>query len=149
MTTTEPKKLYRSTTDRIIAGVAGGLAEYFEIDSTLVRFIFVALAFLGAGIALYIIGWLIIPTRKNPSFIHQVTSHKEEAEEAGEEIRQEVEDAWERMRVGNWYSGSWLIGLGIVLLLINFGWIELNNILRLWPLILIIFGWQLINRHNR
>ncbi len=56
------KRLYRSRTDRQIAGVAGGLAEYLGIDPTLVRlgFIFLTLAG-GHGVLLYIILWLVMP----------------------------------------------------------------------------------------
>lgn len=57
------KKLLRSDKDRIVAGVLGGLAEYFEIDSTVVRIVFVLLAFASFGFAilLYIIMALITP----------------------------------------------------------------------------------------
>ncbi len=56
------KKLYRSETDRRIAGVCGGIAEYFGIDSTIVRllWVFVALWF-GAGLIAYLIAALVIP----------------------------------------------------------------------------------------
>jgi len=60
------KKLYLSKTDKKMAGVAGGLAEFFEVDSTLVRLaiIFVALITAVAPMVVaYIIAWLIIPKR--------------------------------------------------------------------------------------
>lgn len=59
------KKLYRSTTDRKIAGVCGGLAEYLSVDPLVVRLVFVALLLLGVGpiILLYIIMWLIVPEK--------------------------------------------------------------------------------------
>ncbi len=61
------KKLYRSTTDRKIAGVCGGVAEYFDIDVTLIR-LAVALLTLFAGMSLwvYIIAALVIP--ENPGY---------------------------------------------------------------------------------
>ena len=55
------KKLYRSYEDRRIAGVCGGLADYFDIDSTIVRLIAVILAFAGGGILAYLVAWLIVP----------------------------------------------------------------------------------------
>ena len=56
------KKLYRSKKDRKIAGVCGGIAEYFDIDSNLVRLLTVLTLFLGgAGVVVYIIAWIIIP----------------------------------------------------------------------------------------
>ena len=58
------KKLYRSRRDRIIAGVAGGLADYSGIDPNVMRLLFVALAlFTGVfpAIVFYIVAWAIIP----------------------------------------------------------------------------------------
>ena len=56
------KKLYKSNHDRKLAGVCGGLGEYFQIDSTIMRLIFVLLAFGGgAGFWIYLIMALIIP----------------------------------------------------------------------------------------
>ena len=58
------KKLYRSTTDKMLGGVAGGLAEYFSIDSTLVRVLFIVIVFLGGGgIIAYIILWIVVPQK--------------------------------------------------------------------------------------
>ena len=57
--------LRRSTTDRQIAGVCGGMAEYFGVDSTAVRLVWVVLSiFVGAivfGVLAYLLAWLIIP----------------------------------------------------------------------------------------
>ena len=60
----EPKRFYRSTIDKKVAGVAGGLADYFDIDPLLVRLIFVILAFAGGGgLLIYIILWIVTPER--------------------------------------------------------------------------------------
>lgn len=56
------KKFYRSRKNRLIAGVCGGLAEYFEIDSIIVRLIALILVLsVGAGIIGYIIAWIVVP----------------------------------------------------------------------------------------
>ena len=56
------KRLYRSRTDKVIAGVCGGLGEYFDIDPTWVRLLFILFLFLGGSAFLvYVIMWLIIP----------------------------------------------------------------------------------------
>ena len=56
------KTLYKSKTKKMIAGVCGGIAEYFGIDPTLVRLGFVALSFLfGGGVLVYIIAAIIMP----------------------------------------------------------------------------------------
>jgi phage shock protein C len=56
-----PARLYRSQRDKQIAGVAGGLADYFDIDPTLVRIGFVAAAFAGFGVVAYIVLWIAVP----------------------------------------------------------------------------------------
>ena len=55
------KKLYKSKNDKKICGVCGGLAEYFEIDSTLVRLAFLLFCCVSAGILVYFIAALIMP----------------------------------------------------------------------------------------
>lgn len=58
----QSKKLYRSRTDRKIAGVCGGLGSYFNIDPTLVRLLFVlGLIFVGGTILAYLILMIVIP----------------------------------------------------------------------------------------
>lgn len=58
------KRLKRSYQDRMIAGVCGGLADYFDLDPTLVRVGYVLLSFLSAGfpgLLVYIVLWIVIP----------------------------------------------------------------------------------------
>lgn len=56
------KKLYLSRTDKKIAGVCGGVAQYLDMDATLVRVIWVMTAlFAGWGLLGYLIAWLVIP----------------------------------------------------------------------------------------
>ena len=58
------KKLYKSSTDKKLAGVCGGIAEYFNIDSTLVRLGWVVFSLLGgSGLLAYIIAAIIMPSR--------------------------------------------------------------------------------------
>lgn len=58
------KKLFKSSVDKKISGVCGGLAEYFDVDSTLVRLIWVIVTLCGgAGLLAYIIAALIIPSQ--------------------------------------------------------------------------------------
>jgi phage shock protein C len=131
------KKLYRSRHDRMIAGVCGGLAEYFDIDSTLVRLIAVALTLAGgSGILAYLIFWFVVQQRPlnlatvdNPT----VTSPPTEATEPAEEATNEVSSA-------ALFVGVILTILGFLFLvgnLISFAWLSFS---RLWPLILIAIG---------
>ena len=58
------KKLYRSESNRVIAGVCGGIAEYFEIDPTLVRLGFVIFSLAGgSGVLLYLIAAVVMPKK--------------------------------------------------------------------------------------
>lgn len=60
--TTDVKKLCKSSTDKMLGGVCGGIAEYFQVDSTLVRLAFIFLLFLGgSGFLLYLVGLVVMP----------------------------------------------------------------------------------------
>ena len=64
------RTLCRSSTDKVIAGVAGGIGAYFGIDAVIVRIAFIVLTFLGgAGPFLYLIGWLGLPREDSPSVV--------------------------------------------------------------------------------
>src|SRR5262249_32201818 len=57
-----PRRLLRSRSDRVIGGVAAGIAKYFDIDPVIVRVVFVALTFIGgAGLLLYLAALLLVP----------------------------------------------------------------------------------------
>ncbi len=60
---TETRKLYRSNTDKKIAGICGGLGDYFNIDPTVMRILFVAGFFLTGSLVfwLYLVLWVVIP----------------------------------------------------------------------------------------
>lgn len=64
------RKLYRSTNDKMIAGICGGLGEYFDLDPTIFRILFVFLALPGGfpGILPYILMWIIIPEKGKDTF---------------------------------------------------------------------------------
>jgi phage shock protein PspC (stress-responsive transcriptional regulator) len=56
------KKLFRSKTDRMIGGVCGGLAEYFNIDPVVVRLLFLlGLIFVGGTFLAYLVLWIVVP----------------------------------------------------------------------------------------
>ena len=62
MRTVNGRQLTRSQSNRRIAGVCGGIAEYFDIDPTLVRIAFVVAALLGGpGLLLYVVLWIVLP----------------------------------------------------------------------------------------
>ena len=58
----ETRKLERMSSNRQVAGVCGGLAQYFNLDATLIRILFVVLAVLGgSGLLIYVAMWIIVP----------------------------------------------------------------------------------------
>lgn len=57
------KRLYRSDTDKMLCGVCGGIGEYFNVDSTIIRLLWAVLACSGPGILAYFIAAIIIPRR--------------------------------------------------------------------------------------
>jgi len=60
------KRLYRSGKDRILGGVCGGIAEYLNVDPTIVRLVWVLFTLAaGSGLLAYLIAWLIIPRNPN------------------------------------------------------------------------------------
>lgn len=61
------KKLYRSSKQRMIAGICGGLAEYFDIDVNIMRLLFVAISLLSVLFPMaifYIVAWIIVPEKE-------------------------------------------------------------------------------------
>ena len=145
------KKLYRSTTDKMIGGVAGGLAEYFDIDSTLVRVLFIVVVFLGGGgIIAYIILWIVVPQKpyelpKNPF------SQSPPEDESGSNFSSD-ENKSDSFSMSNGgavssmtHSGNKQIWIAIILMVIG-SLLLLDNIFprfdfdHYWPVILIGIG---------
>jgi len=148
------KRLYRSRSDRMLWGVCGGLAKYFDMDPTIVRIIAVLLIFAnGLGILAYIIMAIVVPlesskvTTPKEAIKENVEEIKETAGELGREIRSTLvgeegeseEVAKVRHRRRN-VLGIILIVVGILFLLGSFNlfwWFDSGN---LWPLILVAIG---------
>jgi len=66
MATGTKRKVYRSRSDKILGGVCGGLADYFSIDSLIVRAVWILLVLVGHGAALiiYILAWILVPAER-------------------------------------------------------------------------------------
>lgn len=84
------QRLMRSRTDKMIAGVAGGIAQYLGIDPVLVRLAFVGLLFTGVGVLLYPVLWLVMPLEGSQTRAPQqaVAEMRQRATRLGEEIRE-------------------------------------------------------------
>ena len=88
------KRILRSRQDRIVAGVAGGLAGYLNIDPLFVRLGFVVLGlFQGLGLLLYALLWLLIPNEDSLT-----TETRDQVRENVNEMRSTVERAFDRVR---------------------------------------------------
>lgn len=128
------KKLYRSRTDSMIAGVCGGLAEYFNVDTILVRIAAVVLALTahGAGLLAYLIFWIIVPQKPLGEVVVETGDSQTVAVE-GEESKTE-------RKSGILFVGAGLIVLGALFLLDNFIPALFFSIGKLWPVVLIVIG---------
>ena len=148
------KRLYRNRSDRMIWGVCGGLAKYFDIDPTIVRIIAVLSVLVsGVGILAYIILAIVIPlegskaAEPKDTIRENVEEMKETAGELGREIRSTLEGeegeseevAKIRYRRRNLF-GIVIIILGIIFLLGSFDFFWWFRWSYLWPLILIAIG---------
>lgn len=78
------KKLARSQKDFILGGVCGGIAEYFEVDSMLIRLITAILIFSGVGFLIYIFMWIILPIEGHDDKDHKKTVKLEKDEKTNE-----------------------------------------------------------------
>ncbi|RKD29150.1 PspC domain-containing protein [Thermohalobacter berrensis] len=127
------KKLYRSTENKVIAGVCGGVAEYLDLDVTLVRILWVLISFaIGAGIIAYIICAIIIPERGK---VQEVTN----TEIVKKDNNTSSTEHSDRNKV---LIGIILVLAGsIILIEKTFYWFDFD---KLWPIFLILGGLYII-----
>lgn len=139
------KKLYRSRRQRMLGGVSGGLAEYFDVDVTIIRLVWVLTFFAGgSGFLAYIIAWVVIP--EPPVFVEELPAAEEfAAEGAGEETTEAAatEDAQRGAEDSKRGDGSKIIGLILILLGLYLAAGQLMPrffIRTYWPVALIALG---------
>ncbi|MCI0707507.1 MAG: PspC domain-containing protein [Ignavibacteriae bacterium] len=134
----EPKRLYRSRTNKVIAGVCGGVAEYLGIDATLVRVLWVLFTiFGGGGLLLYIAALIIVP--QNPTRVIGDSSTTENVAAGNQQALQII--------------GFILLGLGVFFLFVNLDFFSFKQMMRfVWnfafPAILIGIGILLLMRRK-
>jgi len=153
------RRLYRSKSDRMIWGVCGGLAKYFDMDSTVVRIIAVLLLLVGVAPAViaYIIMAIVIPaegsqtTQPKDTVKENVEEMKETAGEIGRELQSTLSGdknesgdiAMTRQHRRNLF-GIIIIIIGVLFLLSSlnlFSWLRWSY---LWPVIIIVIGLSII-----
>jgi len=152
------KKLYRSKKDCVIGGVCGGIAEYFDIDPTLVRLLAILIFFFGgSGIIAYIIGWIIIPQNPNGN----TEDNSENKEEIKRKIKKETDKANKKVEENLPEEGPKVkseknrnIILGVILIIAGlvfmgstfFPWIAWIAWGTFWPVIIIVVGLLIVIR---
>lgn len=144
-----PKRLYRSTQNRVLAGVCGGLGEYFNVDPTLIRVAFIIMCFGGgAGVLAYVVLWLVIPERGQEG-----KPLDERAQAAAEEMKTKAEGVVQDVRKqdrtsGRMIFGVILIALGVMALgnsIIPWHWMRWDIF---WALIIVAIGASIIVKHK-
>ncbi len=130
--------LYRDTKDRVVAGVASGLANYFEMDPIIMRVLFVLLTLLGGGgIIGYIILWILVPEQARET--HEFNDMTDENQETQPNPPvDEKENLNRKKNNGNMIAGLILITLGTLFLMSNY--IPQIDFSDLWPVVLIVIG---------
>lgn len=138
------KKLYRSREDRMIFGVCGGMAKYFDADSTLIRVLFILLVFAnGIGLVMYFIFAILIPLE--PGI---------EEESKTEESKEFISG----LKKKNRYMSKIIFGIILILIGLFFvldryfpisfymRWLSIKS---LWPYIIIILGLYLVFKNTK
>lgn len=147
---TFPSRLYRSEEDKVFGGVAAGLGEYFRIDPTIVRLIFVLFAFInGSGILIYLVLWLVLPLKSKVTNSQAVT--KQTIQDNLNEVRDRVSGLAQNMGVEKNNNSRTVLGIllliiGVIILFDNLGFRIWFDIGKFWPLLLIIIGFYLVSR---
>ena len=157
----ENHKLYRSVKQRVIGGVAGGLAEYFDIDPVIARIVFVIVALAGGGgVLVYIILWIVLPEniaqkytfqQKQPGYTPAEPSVGEAPADAGstewrdskvapslDPLNNEVK----QKRTGGLIGGLILITVGCLFIVDRF--VPNIDFGDMWPILLVVIGAVLI-----
>ncbi|MCY4113536.1 MAG: PspC domain-containing protein [Chloroflexi bacterium] len=141
------QRLYRSQVDRMLTGVAGGMAEYLRVDPVIVRMLWVVAVFLSSGVGLlvYLALAIVMPTAP------QLDDAVEAPDDASAQQAEGSQPSTPARHVAATNGaalvvGSALIIIGAAALMSQFGWFDAW---RLWPLLLIAIGGLLIFNQRR
>ncbi len=146
--------LFRSTTDKVIGGVAGGIAKYFNSDPTIFRILFLLAAFFGGGgVLIYLILWIALPEDYSQNMYGQNFSPTDETDNIVEQDSQtdfktdppQYTPNFQQKSFdnGSLVAGLVLIFIGGIFLIVNY--IPRIYFVDLWPLILVVAGIALIS----
>ena len=136
-----PSRLYRSRDDRMLFGVAGGMARYLGVDPAITRLVWVALVLaVGAGVLLYIVAAIIIP--EEPAGVATEAAAQRTANAGGAPPGAGPNAANVNTNTGAILVGLLLVGLGAWFLLQRF--IPQIDGRVVWPAVLIVLGLALV-----
>ena len=140
------KRLYRSSKSKVFGGVAGGIAEYFDIDPIIIRLLFIIIAFAGGGgILVYFIMWVAIPLEPITPFTMNVNPGDPAATQTPNPGVDPADPTFVPVKRDSRTSligGMVLIALGLIFLVDRF--IPEIHFHDIWPLILVVVGGVLI-----
>ena len=138
------RKLYRSRENKILAGVCGGLGEYFQIDPVIIRLLWIVLSLVwGFGVILYIIAIFIIPPQGN----HYSNNFEETPENEHPHISHNIEDEDRKVVIGLFALLFIVIGLIILVSIITPSTFFFRNFIKIVISILLIgIGAYLISK---
>lgn len=150
------KRLQRKEIDKVIAGVASGLAEYLDLDVTIVRIIFVLMAIFGfSGVLIYIVLWIVLPVK--PLFFNAPGSSYEANYQTYKQDlfvntapTSTVFPETKKSGNGRVLAGLVLVCIGLFFLLEEFDfiphWFELY---KLWPLVFVFLGILILSNSKK
>jgi phage shock protein PspC (stress-responsive transcriptional regulator) len=141
-------RLYRSSTDRMVGGVCGGLGRFLNIDPIFIRLLFVLLLF-GSdfGLILYLLLWILVP--------EEGKAYGFKDESFGDKVRSMGDDIQVAVTQPHPQAGL-ILGIGLILIggllfldRLNLAWLDWFNMDVLWPALLIVGGIALLFRQRR
>jgi phage shock protein C len=151
----EAKRMRRSKSDKMIAGVCGGLGVYFGIDPTLIRLAFVLLLFAkGVGVILYLVLCIVLPSSEVDDEIGNRVSMAEGMESFSNRVQSLVDEGLHTTRASGdqlaLIIGGILVVFGAVVLLETISPMLFSTLSKFfWPAILILGGLVLLLRYQR
>ncbi len=145
------RKLRRSKHDKVLAGVCGGIAEYFNLDSTIIRLGFVLMAFSGGlGVLAYIVGIFIMPEKESykPSNFYEEDSDVYDSEKDFTQVMGDTMDT----KTHDPQRSKTFVGISLILLGVLFlakEYIPRIDFVQLTPVLLVLIGVFIVFKNGR
>lgn len=135
------RRLYRSRREEMISGVAGGVAEYLDLDPSIVRVVWAVLALITGGVffVVYVVMWIVVPQApEGPEVADAGGADSAGSAPSSGWATQSGHQARRHSGGGSWVFGLILIGLGSYFLAREY--LPDLDLDRLWPLGLVVLG---------